>query len=439
MQEKLFVQGDSIVGNLDNKAITGKDTPASLPKTPRNNSEKPAVNTKALRQELSSLPAKAGRSTTVNPFNIFPLSSPSGTIPNPDDILGPNPGFPRDFPQDSDFLSTFPQNNLIEIPSDPTFPVGTGNPIGLPPDPTFPITPGNPIGLPPDPTFPITPGNPIELPADPNIPATGGPPIGLPPDPTFPISPSDPIELPPDPIIPATGGPIIELPPDPTFPTEPSPEPCGCSDTPPLPKPTDEDCHPEIGVDAGETGSIVGDPHFTGFDGERYDIQGEDGKIYNLLSDKGIQVNGKFSKVNGNTTVVSEMGIKIGSDKIEFKAGKGKGPKINGKEMKKGEMVKLSDGSTAKWDGTNLNISTQEYNINIKDNGSFLDTNFKITDKGVASDCVMPHGLLGQTADGNDDTRKTTGTEGKGVIEGSVKDYEVKDLFSDDFKHNRNK
>ena len=98
--------------------------------------------------------------------------------------------------------------------------------------------------------------------------------------------------------------------------------------------------------------------------------------------------------------------------------------------MKEGEEVKLSDGSTVKWDGYNLEINTKEYNINIQDRKGYLDTSFKVNDNGVFSDGVMPGGLLGQTADGNDDRRETTGLEGKGVIKGTPKDYEVPGLFS---------
>merc|ERR1711976_210029 len=49
---------------------------------------------------------------------------------------------------------------------------------------------------------------------------------------------------------------------------------------------------------------------------------------------------------------------------------------------------------------------------------------------------VNPHGLLGQTANFKGPVRPRN-KNGLGVIEGTVKDYEVRSLFGLDFKFNR--
>jgi hypothetical protein len=60
-------------------------------------------------------------------------------------------------------------------------------------------------------------------------------------------------------------------------------------------------------------GKIVGDPVYYGADGEYYKILGKAGKIYNLFSDDGIQLNGKYSSFDmgaGKTgNAITELGF----------------------------------------------------------------------------------------------------------------------------------
>lgn len=47
---------------------------------------------------------------------------------------------------------------------------------------------------------------------------------------------------------------------------------------------------------AAVSGSAVGDPHFTAFDGEEFDFMGEHGHIYNLYSSDSLNINARFKK-----------------------------------------------------------------------------------------------------------------------------------------------
>ena len=80
-----------------------------------------------------------------------------------------------------------------------------------------------------------------------------------------------------------------------------------------------------------------------------------------------------------------------------------------------------------------LTVTTNEYEIKV----SQYTIEVKTGANGVFTDGVMPHGLLGQTADENDIAQHGTGNNGEGAIEGVYTDYKVADLFSDDFKFNK--
>ncbi|KAK9830675.1 hypothetical protein WJX74_001960 [Apatococcus lobatus] len=51
-----------------------------------------------------------------------------------------------------------------------------------------------------------------------------------------------------------------------------------------------------IACDATNTGTVVGEPHFIGFDGSRYDFQGIPGEHYSLLTDNEHNLNAQFVK-----------------------------------------------------------------------------------------------------------------------------------------------
>ena len=207
------------------------------------------------------------------------------------------------------------------------------------------------------------------------------------------------------------------------------------SPPPPPPSPPPPTTPPPKPIDANKTGRVSGDPHFQGFGGpsEKYDVHGKNGRVYNILSDKTIQFNAKFTSWHGQATIVSEAGLQLGKDKIDFKLHSP--PKINGQKMKKGQTVNLEKGNII-WNGKELTIKTNEYTIKLT-GSSFINASVTTGKDGVFSDGVMPHGLLGQTADGDGKIRHGHGMQGNGAIQGTFKDYEVSNIFSNKFAFNQ--
>ena len=213
-----------------------------------------------------------------------------------------------------------------------------------------------------------------------------------------------------------------------------------------------EDCPaddvPEHEVTGG--GQAWGDPHFVGADGEKYDVQGEAGKAYNLLSDSGIQVNALFSTYAGNMNVMSKIGVTAGSNQIEI--GTNAALSINGETISKdGEYL---DGMVSRASGK-VTVKTDEYTVQTS-GAAYLDVTF--SGKNVQADGVMPAGIWGVTLDGDGKPRISGGMfgteggsmQGGGVLEkadgtitdkGDVetyKEYEVKDIMDLMFPtHNR--
>ena len=207
-------------------------------------------------------------------------------------------------------------------------------------------------------------------------------------------------------------------------------------------------------VVAGE-GAIKGDPHFYGADGGRYDVQGEAGKIYNLLSDEGFQMNGRFDAWGGGgATVVGEVGIVTEGSEITVR--KDGTVCVDGRELADGECVRLADGGEVSKNGDQITVKSGEYEVTIdaKDSGRGDYLNINVKSDNVNADGVMPHGLLGQTFDGDGEARngdRGRNAQGGGAIDHAagirsergdthaVTDYEVDSLHDTDFHFfNRN-
>lgn len=186
---------------------------------------------------------------------------------------------------------------------------------------------------------------------------------------------------------------------------------------------------------------IWGDPHFVGADGGKYDIHGEPGKIYNILSDQGIQVNAKFDNkgAKDGATYLYETGFTLNGNQVYFdKSGQ---LEINGQEVGDGSYL----GGAVVKEGNKLTVTTPEYEIGVDAKGNRLD--MELSSKNVNADGVMPHGLWGQTADGDGIARngdKGKSAQGGGAIEGlngmtekgnktAYKHYETNGLFDTGF------
>ncbi|HPQ96207.1 MAG TPA: hypothetical protein PLN94_11535, partial [Thiolinea sp.] len=130
------------------------------------------------------------------------------------------------------------------------------------------------------------------------------------------------------------------------------------------------------------------------------------GAVYNLLSDKGIQVNSTF-----NNNFMQDFGITLGQDQIAFdKAGK---LTINGEEQK-GDGEFLNGKVSRK--GNQVTVQSGEYTMKMAAvQNRYMNIDF--TSDNAAADGVMPHGLWGQSADGDGKARRGSGFDGTGAIE----------------------
>lgn len=184
-------------------------------------------------------------------------------------------------------------------------------------------------------------------------------------------------------------------------------------------------------VAENETARVWGDPHFVGADGGKFDVQGEAGKTYNLLSDTGLQLFGTFDGWGDGITVVGSTGLTVtgrgGTSQIHFNAKEDRAT-VNGQAITQGKSTVLADGGTVKRVGKDLITNTAEgYRIVQHDQGKHIDAEVHSGDRGVHNGS-MPTGLMGCTFDADKDRRdgkKGKGAQGEGAIEGVVGDHEV--------------
>ncbi|MGL4728534.1 MAG: hypothetical protein ACRCWO_07240 [Bosea sp. (in: a-proteobacteria)] len=256
-----------------------------------------------------------------------------------------------------------------------------------------------------------------------------------------------PVEETPVAEVPVAETPVAEAPVD-EAPVEETP----VAQTPVEETPVAEDCPVEEVPehDVSGNGQGWGDPHFVGADGEKYDVQGEAGKTYNLLSDRGFQVNADFSTYAGNMNVMTKLGVTAKGNQIEI--GTNAALTINGQTYEQDGAY--LDGMVTR-NGGKVTVKTDEYTV-AASGGSYLDVTF--SGQNVQRDGVMPTGIWGVTLDGDGKPRLSGGAygteggsmQGGGVLEkadGSIsdkddvstyKEYEVTNLMDLMFpSHNR--
>ena len=207
--------------------------------------------------------------------------------------------------------------------------------------------------------------------------------------------------------------------------------------------------YPIYGLSAGATGRVWGDPFFRNMmTGETYEIlgevNGEDGDaddLYNIYSDHGVHLNARFSRWrqnNANIIIMSEIGLVVNGNAIHFNRD-GNLITLNGQQITAGQSQDFDGGSiSVSENGRIVQVNTAEVNFTFEIfQGSHINVEeVRITPLGIASDGVLPNGLLGQTVNPFDVRVGEQGArQGEGTITGVVGDYEVEHIISINNQH----
>eukprot|EP01113_Clastostelium_recurvatum_P011882 TRINITY_DN160_c0_g3_i4.p2 TRINITY_DN160_c0_g3~~TRINITY_DN160_c0_g3_i4.p2 ORF type:complete len:408 (-),score=109.09 TRINITY_DN160_c0_g3_i4:75-1298(-) len=198
--------------------------------------------------------------------------------------------------------------------------------------------------------------------------------------------------------------------------------------------------------------NIVFDPHFRGFNGLKYDVQGQTDTWFNLLSDQDIQFNGFFQSITGSVkeqnTYVRKLGVALEGHTILINS---TAVELDGAILHKmgdhaevEEVLTNSKGDTVATllaDTHSVTFHTPAYFITIAQGtttpGGKPQLFFNVEDIELLETSRQPHGLLGQTAHAAVDEKAHRGPQGEGVIEGVYTDYIVSSAFGTDFKYNK--
>eukprot|EP01113_Clastostelium_recurvatum_P016558 TRINITY_DN194_c0_g1_i11.p1 TRINITY_DN194_c0_g1~~TRINITY_DN194_c0_g1_i11.p1 ORF type:complete len:411 (+),score=151.39 TRINITY_DN194_c0_g1_i11:55-1287(+) len=188
----------------------------------------------------------------------------------------------------------------------------------------------------------------------------------------------------------------------------------------------------------GNTPMIINDPHFTGFQGERYEFQGVSGKWFNIISDTRFQLNALFQHLGDNkadTTNMVAFGILADDHTIQVDANST--IIVDGETLKNNVVKKLPGGIQVTVSDSDVQIDTPQYALAVMvkntHEGKFLNL-FPV----VRDMTLQPHGVLGQTLHHVHAKLKVSKDhEGKGEIEGKYTDYIVSSAFATDSVFNR--
>jgi hypothetical protein len=233
------------------------------------------------------------------------------------------------------------------------------------------------------------------------------------------------------------------------------------------------------------TGS--GDPHIVGAHGDKFDFKGQDKVLYSMFSAPGFAVNARFEydvyslnqkEVHGSFITEAYVSVRLPAVRDTVKIGYNAsrpdlalltiGPRqtalaispfnVHQIDLDKFELDGLRVELTkAHMNEATLLVSNSAWQVIVRgrlypystDNHGKkrLDLSFSQIDKNAAAK-VAPHGLVGQTFDGDniavdgaqdDYSGKVVVTKamGEGAIEGTAPDYVVKSPFSVDFVYSR--
>ena len=143
------------------------------------------------------------------------------------------------------------------------------------------------------------------------------------------------------------------------------------------------DVPPHVSPPGSPWVSVWGDPHVK-FNGKQYDVNGPANHWYNMLSDTGLQVNGRFGRKN----LMTNLNITVGSDTL--RQGLDGKLYLNGNPW--GTDSRLANG-TVSLDGRNLRLNTSEYDLRFKRNKGGFDM---YVDKGAGYDSNLASGAIGE-------------------------------------------
>ena len=208
---------------------------------------------------------------------------------------------------------------------------------------------------------------------------------------------------------------------------------------------------------------VTGDPQFAGLRGQDYQVHGVDGGIYNLISDKYIQLNSKFVFLTGprpcpmipttgrkSVACFHHSGSYLGNlalltsagDRVLIESGPAETGfsivEVNGRQlsMREDATIAFADtnrtGSVAFTSTHEVTVTAGLFEIELENSDSFINLRTVLVKGSNWKELTQEkaHGLLGQTWN----LRK-----GKSAIEGKVDDYllESEDLYGSDFMYNR--
>jgi hypothetical protein len=172
-------------------------------------------------------------------------------------------------------------------------------------------------------------------------------------------------------------------------------------------------------VAAGESARMWGDPHIEDADGGKYDFN-EHG-VFNLLNDRGVNLNAKLGGKEGGPTYIQQAGLVINNRNIRVdpdgKVMINQGENGQDVELKDGETRQLGDGSYITKNGNIITAGTPEYKMEFEtnkehDGNRYMDVKVSTKDGGVMLDGQKPAGMLGETFD--EDKEKQTALREKG-------------------------
>ena len=208
---------------------------------------------------------------------------------------------------------------------------------------------------------------------------------------------------------------------------------------------------------------IMGDPQFAGLRGQDYQVHGIDGGIYNIISDKYMQLNSKFVFLTGprpcpmipttgrkSVACFAHAGSYLGNlalltsagDRVLIESGPAETGfaliEVNGRRLSAGEDAAITFADCNKTGSVTVTSSHEVilvaglFEIELENSDSFINLRTVLVKGSNWKELTQEraHGLLGQTWN----LRK-----GKSAIEGKVDDYllESEDVFGVDFMYNR--